>query len=185
MEIENLKKDLIIDLILSLIISIIINSQYCLQIPELNQMKEFQFNLFTVTSVMEGFSFTTLGIILGLSSEPIIKKLKGTTILAKKCESTAKSIFFFIFSGIISLLFIFGIFELEYISKTIKHFYILGVLFLILGFIYFIKSVYETYKLIIKIFDISKDEKDRCKRCFVNKENKKDNDDYNLEQDEW
>lgn len=69
---------------------------------------KYQFNLFTISSGLAGFSFTTLGILLGMGSEVLIEKLKDTEIVTSKCRTIAQSLFFLCTACVAALYFIVG-----------------------------------------------------------------------------
>ena len=66
-----------------LIINYLNNKVEFLRIPESEKMIEYQFNLITVSTVFAGFSFTILGLLIGLNGEKLLKKLEGTSILSR------------------------------------------------------------------------------------------------------
>ena len=68
------------------------------------EISQFQYNMFTVSSVFIGFSVSTLGILLGLYSEKPIQKAAGTGILLKKANRFTKSLKYMGLSMIIFLL---------------------------------------------------------------------------------
>ena len=71
--------------------------------PGEDKMVEFQFNTITVSTVFAGFSFTVLGISLGMFSEPMMEKLKDTSIVTQKSQKLMRSVIYFCGSGILSL----------------------------------------------------------------------------------
>ena len=121
-------------------------------IPAQNKMIDAQSNLFTICSVFAGFSFSMLGLITGIFSEKMIEKLKGTTLIQRKCTHIVQSIIYFCISGFISLLFMLGfniyISELTGKEKLIDNIlYINGIGFLLLGMIYFMWAVKNLFEI--------------------------------------
>ena len=139
-------------------------------IPAQNKMIDTQSNLFTICSVFAGFSFSMLGLIMGIFSEKIIEKLKGTTLIQRKCTHIVQSIIYFCISGFISLLFMLGfniyISELTGEDRLIDNIlYINGIGFLLLGMIYFIRAVKNLFEIIEKIYTFNE-------KSFIQKEKK-------------
>lgn len=132
-------------------------------LPNQDKMIDTQSNLFTICSVFAGFSFSILGLILGVFSEKMIEKLKGTTLIQRKCFHIVQSIIYFCFSGVFSLLFVLG-FNI-YISKlTCREelvnniLYINGIGFLLFGLIYFVLAVKDLFEIIERIYGFNKNE---------------------------
>ena len=126
-------------------------------IPAQDQMIDTQSNLFTICSVFAGFSFSILGLVMGIFSEKMIEKLKGTTLIQRKCTHIVQSIIYFCISGFISLLFMLGfnifISELTGKEKLIDNvLYINGIGFLLLGMMYFIWAVKNLFGIIEKLY---------------------------------
>lgn len=127
-------------------------------IPDSNDMSSRQIDFITIGTVFAGFSFTALGLLLGLSSEKLIERIKSTSIITNKVNRIITSIIFFVLSVVISLFFILGLnvsmFEkISFFDKVNSFFYVIGVGYLILGIIYFSYSVYELYDLIKRVYD--------------------------------
>lgn len=139
-----------------------INEKYHLIVTSYTDMIGYQFNVFTICTVMAGFSFTSLGTLLGLSSEALMEKLKNTTIIINKSQRIVGSLLCFCGSGLISLFFVIGLDGL--LSRAlikiginngqvlINFIFLLGLAFLGAGIVYFIWSVYEIYDLIVRIY---------------------------------
>lgn len=127
-------------------------------IPDSNDMSSRQIDFITIGTVFAGFSFTALGLLLGLSSEKLIERIKSTSIITNKVNRIITSIIFFVLSVVISLFFILGLnvsmFEkTSFFDKVNSFFYVIGIGYLILGIIYFSYSVYELYDLIKRVYD--------------------------------
>lgn len=174
-----MKKKFFIQSIFILIISIFLSLSK-ISLPNAIDMVDFQFNMFTISSVLAGFSFTTLGILLGMSSETLMDKLKNTTIITDKSEKIVMSLLEFCFSGLISLLFVIGIMDLLYVKPARKILFFYGELSLLVGLIYFLISVYEIYGLIKTIYGVNvKKAEDKRKKFLADlDEAKKRNAEY-------
>ena len=150
-------KDCAILFIIFSVVAIIDKRQHYFLIPAQEKMIDTQTNLFTICSVFAGFSFSILGLIMGVFSEKVIEKLKGTTLVERKCNCIMQSIIYFCISGFISLIFISGLnIYLEGIIKTREIInnvlYINGIGFLLWGMIYFIAAVKNLLLIIEKIY---------------------------------
>ena len=107
------KKNIIIkyfSMIAVCIIFMLINNKIrIISIPSDKDMADYQFNMFTISSVFAGFAFTMLGMLLGMSSENLIKRIRKTDIITHKCEKIVFCLICFCSSGIFSLVLILGI----------------------------------------------------------------------------
>lgn len=158
-----------------LIINYLNNKVEFLRIPESEKMIEYQFNLITVSTVFAGFSFTILGLLIGLNGEKLLKKLEGTSILSRNGRNLFTSVIFFCVSCFISLGFVLNINSFfERCLKKIKIswnidslLYIFCISFLVLGIIYFliamkgvIQIVYTVYGYDAKKYEYKRNRKD-------------------------
>ena len=140
------------------LITFIIQRIKLINMPDPEQMEDFQFNLITVSTVFAGFSLTVLGMLLGMFSEPMVKKLNDTNIVTRKSSKLMNSIVAFCGSGIISLLFIVRLDQFinvdgrEMCNKLAEYFYVLGIVLMGIGIIYFISSTIGVFQLISKIY---------------------------------
>lgn len=132
---------------------------------EETSMREYQFNLITVSTVFAGFSFTVLGMLLSLSSAETMQVLKETSILSTQCNVVADSIIMFIISTFFSLFFIFIAYS-DFIIKVclkvtlfdchemiISVAYIAGIGYLVYGIILFAVSVKKMIIIMQQIFE--------------------------------
>ena len=69
-----------------------------IEIPSSDDMVGRQIDFITISTVFAGFSFTALGLILGMSSEKLIERVKNTNIISDKVDRIITSIVFFIMS---------------------------------------------------------------------------------------
>lgn len=140
--------------------SFVNNKIEIISIPCDKDMVDYQFNMFTISSVFAGFAFTMLGILLGMSSENLLKSIRKTDIIIRKCEKIVFSLICFCSSGFFSLSLILGINDFLRQSLKIywfdKIFFWLVVGFLIIGLVYFIISIKELVELIKRIYGYDK-----------------------------
>ena len=141
-------------------------------IPSQESMLNTQSNLFTICSVFAGFSFSILGLIMGIFSEKIIQKLKGTTLIHRKCVCIVKSIVYFCVSGFVSLVFMVGfnvylseVTDMGIIVNNVL--YINGIGFLLVGMIYFIAAVKNLFIIIEKIYGLNDKEWENKRKKFA------------------
>ncbi len=145
---------------------VFLNEKYKIILFPSQDMVGYQFNLFTISSVLAGFSFTVLGMLLGMFSEKMMDKIKETSIVTRKCKKVANSLLLFCVSGFVSLCFIVRLdIAIERIfikigsdkaEFFINGFFLLGIICLFLGIVYFLISVYEIYGLIKSVYGYNK-----------------------------
>lgn len=160
------KKKLVIVMAYSILLLIIAGVNIKLKfitVPTVGKMVERQLDYITISTVFAGFSFTSLGLLLGLSSEKLIEKIRNTDIIMNKVGRIMKSIIFFILSVIVSLFFVLGlnkslISNVQISSVIDSILYIFSVGYLIGGIGYFIYAVYELYDLVKRIYGYNKEE---------------------------
>lgn len=138
---------------LFLIFLCILNIKYnILYYPSVKEIIEYQFNFFTTITVLAGFSFTALGILISLSGNIVIEKLKDTSIVHKLYLNILNSILFLICSSIISLLFILGIINIVKMEIVKKCLYSIECGFMVLGILYFVYALLILLKILKKLF---------------------------------
>lgn len=151
---------------------VIVNSVLALHIiklPDKSEIVNFNFNLITINSIIAGFSFTTLGIILGLSGSELIIKISKTNIMSDKSKIIITSIVYCCASIITSMIFvlqlhdsiIYRIIDIIFIDQNVQLLvynivlellYTICIVFLFGGLKFFLKSIREVSRLIMKIY---------------------------------
>lgn len=149
--------------ILLLVIAFINIKRKFIEIPSSGEMISRQIDYITISTVFAGFSFTALGLLLGLSSEKLIEKIKNTNIILDKVGRIISSIVFFILSVAVSLFFVLGldsslIGNAGVLLVVDNMLYVLSVGYLIGGIAYFIYAVYELYDLVKRVYGYNKKE---------------------------
>lgn len=160
------KKKMVIIIAYSILLLIIAGVNIKLKfitIPTSEKMIERQIDYITISTVFAGFSFTALGLLLGLSSEKLIEKIRNTNIIMDKVGRIIMSIVFFILSVIVSLFFVLGlnkslITNIQILLLVDCILYIFSIGYLIGGIGYFIYTVYELYDLVKRIYGYNKKE---------------------------
>lgn len=162
---------IIIVLIVGILITIIDSfmDYNLMSLPKLDSNIISQFSLIIITnSIFAGVSFTTLGILISLSSADLIKKLSNTTVMLHKNYVLITCIAFCCLSISLSLIFVLrldrtiinslclillkGDLYYKLYPKFIKFIYVVSLLSFLNGFIYFIKSIKEVSSLLIKVY---------------------------------
>ncbi len=151
--------------ILLLVIAVVNIKLDFITVPKSEAMISRQLDYITISTVFAGFSFTALGLLLGLSSEKLIEKIKNTNIIMDKVGRIMNSIVFFILSVGVSLFFVLGL-NSSLIGLLISNrnillivdsiLYVFGVGYLIVGIVYFIYAVYELYDLVKRVYGYNK-----------------------------
>lgn len=155
---------LVLTIILTIIgiINVLIN---VIDVP-VNNMIDRQVDYITISTVFAGFSFTALGLLLGMSSEKLITKVKNTSIIPRKISKIIASIMFFIASVFVSLVYVLGLADIvQKIDKVgtavYETLYIIGIGYLIIGIVYFVVSVFELSDLIKRVYDYNANENNK------------------------
>lgn len=162
---------IIIVLIVGILVTIIDSfmDYNLMSLPKLDSNIISQFSLIIITnSIFAGVSFTTLGILISLSSADLIKKLSNTTVMLHKNDVLITCIAFCCLSISLSLIFVLrldrtiinslclillkGDLYYKLYTKFIKFIYVVSLLSFLNGFIYFIKSIKEVSSLLIKVY---------------------------------
>lgn len=137
------------------------------------KMEEYQIDFITISTVFAGFSFTILGIILGLSSEELVRRINKTSIIIDQVNTIVTSIVLCMISVAISLIIVLGVdisaikllnkigvCNMGKLASVDSILYIMGIGFLIGGIIFFIKSVKNFYNLIAHIYNFNRHKND-------------------------
>lgn len=162
---------IIIVLIVGILVTIIDSfmDYNLMSLPKLDSNIISQFSLIIITnSIFAGVSFTTLGILISLSSADLIKKLSNTTVMLHKNYVLITCIAFCCLSISLSLIFVLrldrtiinslylillkGDLYYKLYPKFINFIYVVSLLSFLNGFIYFIKSIKEVSNLLIKVY---------------------------------
>lgn len=153
---KNYTFKVILVLIISLIVCLIGNIfHFYLFVINISDPIEYHFKILTINSILSGFSLTNLGILISVSGDQLIEKLKGTDILVKRNILISYSIIYGSFSIFISLIFVVNIdiklnkVLLGYISN---YFLILEMFTLFLSIVYFLLSVRKIIQLLSYIY---------------------------------
>lgn len=159
-------------------ITIWVNERYGLIVMPSEDMVGYQFSLFSVSTAFAGFSFTVLGILVGMSSETFIEKLKNTTIVTDKCRNITVSIGYFCVSCLLALFFIVqGDVIVDRICVKLfkksfevinRSFFLLEIISLFAGIVYFVVSAQGVYNLVKRVFGHKTKDYNKIKQDFFN-----------------
>lgn len=158
------KKKLVLIIAYSLLLLVIAGINIKLDfiaIPAPEEMIPRQIDYITISTVFAGFSFTALGLLLGLSSEKLIEKIRNTNIIIDKVGRIVTSIAFFILSVTVSMYFVLGlngslITNAEILSIVERSLYVFSIGYMIGGAVYFVYAVYELYDLVKRVYEYNK-----------------------------
>lgn len=134
---------------------------HVLEIPFLKHNKDngFYFNIITINSVIAGFAFTNIGLLLSVSGMDIVKKVEGTDILQKKNRKLICSILFCTAAMFIGLPYTIDIGSIAgqmvptlIVEIIADGFHLSIIVLLIIGMIYFLKAVLEISNLFAVIY---------------------------------
>ena len=153
------KKQIVVVVFISVLLGIIQNKFNIFIVSKL-KAENTQFDFLTVSSIFCGFALTNLGIIISISNEEIIKKLRNTNLLEIRNRIIKLSIAFSACSMVVSIIYICGVYEgllgaVNAISEQIEYFYLyLDNMICIFGIISFLVSVFYFIWSLIKMIDL-------------------------------
>lgn len=111
--------------------------------------ESIQFNLLTVNSIIAGFIFTNLGLLISISQHEVIQKLRCTTIIERKNSRMMTGLVFHIIVIFIALSFIFDVPKcFILIDKVLK---VLKINIIISTFLIDLLAIFEIVCLVIGI----------------------------------
>lgn len=116
---------------------------------------EYHSNILTINSILSGFSLTNLGILISISSDQLIEKLKGTDILNKRNILISQSICFGAISIMSSLMFVlnFNVPMLQKITNILyDYLFVVELTSLLLSIIYFLLSIKKMIQLLTYLY---------------------------------
>lgn len=120
---------------------------------------DFYFNILTLNSVIAGFSFTNIGLLLSTADTEVVQKLAKTDIMKKKNDKLISSVIYCVASMLISLPYVLDLgkvagmlFPAGMLEIMANGFYLVIILLLVLGIVYFISSTIEISKLLDVVY---------------------------------
>lgn len=153
---KNYYAKVILVMIISLLVCLIGNIfHFYIFIIDITDPIEYHFKILTVNSILSGFSLTNLGILISVSGDQLIEKLKGTDILLKRNILISYSIIFGSISIMISLIFVvnINININEVLGNYIENYLlILEMISLFISILYFLLSVRKIIQLLSYIY---------------------------------
>lgn len=173
-------KPVVIWIIIVVLFSIVNLFFAFITVPESGEIVQREIDYITISTVFIGFAFTSLGILLGMSSEKLIRRIKNTSIILKKVLRIIRSVIFLFLSMIVSFYFVFEINNFLFnkqmgLNSIDKAIYVCGVGFLSVGIVYYAISIYELYDLIKRtyIYGVDKGIRETTDKAVVEMEQAK------------
>lgn len=155
---ENYKTKITIIVILSFILSLLKSKAIEWDVQSLC---DYHATILTVNSILCGFSLTNLGVLISISDDQLVEKLKGTSILIKRNTAISYVVVFGIVSIICAFIFILNVnyesllpFPIDPEVKTQFKIFInyIEIISLIASIFYFVVSVKLMLKLLRYIY---------------------------------
>lgn len=145
---------------------------------------DYHSNILTINSILSGFSLTNLGILISISGDQLVEKLKGTDILVKRNILISHSICFGAISIMASLLFVLNINiqkAKNFTTMFYEYLFVVEIASLFLSIIYFLLSIKKMIQLLTYIYVPKKpytcDKIDRLREQMKNSVNYSDDKD--------
>lgn len=120
---------------------------------------DFYFNMITLNSVIAGFAFTNLGLLLGAASTEVVQKISNTDIMKRKNDKLMISIIFTVAAMLLSLLFVVDLgslvimfLPLLVVQIVANGLYIASIIMMVIGIVYFVKSIIEISQLLDTVY---------------------------------
>ncbi len=148
-------------------------------IPNSEEMVERQISFITIDTVFAGFSFTALSLLMGLSSEELVNRIKNTTIIMERIQRIIVSIIYFVISVFISLYFVLGLNNVFFSSEVSRSnataiVYVIGIGTMIVGIVYFVYCVFELYDLVKRIYNYNRGSNEQMNKAIKEAEIQKE-----------
>lgn len=143
---------------------------------------ELQYNILTITSILAGFSFSALALLVSISNHELVVKLRGTDLISKRSELVSQSIYGYLTAMLISIYLVSGINNtlieglkfMPDITYNIWHKLLVYVQIVVIlyGTIYLIIATRKILTLINKINGVNSKKSDKVKNEIAKKEMK-------------
>ena len=140
-------------LLLFLIICMLILATKYEFISKVPDNEDLHFNLLTISTVFSGFLFTSLGLLIGFIDRANMPELETAGYTSKYFNGVLMGIAIFLISIFVSISFIVFV-EIPHEIKVFNF----EVFLLIGGVLFFIKAVYDVFKILRKVRKYVKDE---------------------------
>ena len=119
---------------------------------------EFHMDILTVNSIFCGFELTSLGILVSLTSDDAVKKLKGTEVVYRRNKLIMISISFCTLSMMASLFFILGsdkkYFEFIHGEKIIECIFKIELISLVFGVAFFLGTIKKMIDVLQYVYKV-------------------------------
>jgi len=121
---------------------------------------DFYFDMITLDSVIAGFAFTNIGLLLNVAGTEVIRKVDNTDIMKRKNDKLLASIIYCVAAMFASLPFIINIgqniknFFPQFVSEFLAEGLYLSIIILsVLGIIYFVQSIIDISNLLDEVYE--------------------------------
>ena len=153
---KNYRRNIVIFFIITFCVFIIGETfHFYIFIINVGNEAQYHSNILTMNSILSGFSLTNLGILISISSDQLVEKLKGTDILIKRNTLISHSICFGSISIIASLLFVLNINIplVPYLSTMFYNYlFTVEISSLFLSIVFFLLSIKKMIELLTYIY---------------------------------
>lgn len=123
------------------------------------QTDDFYFNMITLNSVIAGFAFTNIGLLLSAASTEVVRKICKTDIMKRKNDKLMASVAYSVATMFICLPYVVDIGDVigsvlpsVFIKIIADGMYLAMIILLILGIVYFVKSITEISNLLDEVY---------------------------------
>ena len=137
----------------------IVSNQWNIKFFQCADSDDFYFNMITLNSVLAGFAFTNLGVLLGVASTETVQKISNTDIMKRKNDKLMISIIFTVAAMLLSLLFVVDLgslvimfLPLLVVQIVANGLYIASIIMMVIGIVYFVKSIIEISQLLDTVY---------------------------------
>ena len=124
------------------IISVVLDYTFkIIPLPNMMEIVEKETTYITICAVFEGFILSFLGILLGLSSNIVVKRLINTTEVDNNINYLFTSLKFFMIANVVSIIYIIGLVNLineRYLNYINRIIYSTGLVTFLIGIILFL-----------------------------------------------
>lgn len=141
------------------ILLVVFTSFFKVSVLERPYDNSFYFNIVTLNSVIVGFAFTNMGLLLNACSTEVVQKLRKTDVMKHKNDNIQKSISFCVVAMFVALAFMLDLGNLPakfipwmYIEVIADGLYLAVIILMIIGMLYFVKSISDVSKLFDEIY---------------------------------
>lgn len=123
------------------------------------QGNDFYFNMITLNSIIAGFAFTNIGLLLSAASTEVVRRICKTDIMKRKNDKLMASVAYSVATMFICMPYVMDmgvyvgkVFPVVLIDIIADGMYLSMIILLILGIAYFVKSITEISNLLDEVY---------------------------------